>query len=113
MKASIEVNEANFESEVLKSAQPVVVDFWAQWCGPCKAIAPVLEEIASEQAGRVKIAKVDIDNNQELAARFGIQSIPTLLFFSGGELRKQTVGFASKKAILATLNDLAAAAPRS
>jgi thioredoxin 1 len=113
MKPTVEVNEGNFESEVLKSAQPVLVDFWAQWCGPCKALGPVLDEIATEQAGRVKIAKVDIDQSQDLAARFGIQSIPTLLFFSGGELRKQTVGFASKKAILSVLEELAAPARTS
>jgi thioredoxin 1 len=113
MKSTIEVNEANFESEVLKSTQPVVVDFWAQWCGPCKMLSPVLDEIATEQAGRVKIAKVDVDQNTELAARFGIQSIPTLLFFSGGELRKQTVGFTSKKAILSALEGLATPAQSS
>ena len=110
MKSNIEINEANFETEVLQSAQPVLVDFWAEWCGPCKMIAPVLDEIATEQTGRVKIAKVNVDANPELAARYGIQSIPTLLYFAGGELRHQTVGVASKKAIVTKLDTLAMAA---
>lgn len=106
MKSTIEINDANFETEVLKSAQPVLVDFWAEWCGPCKMLSPVLDEIAGEQAGRVKIAKVDVDQNPELAARFGIRSIPTLLYFAGGELRDQTVGLLSKKAIVSRLESL-------
>ena len=110
MKPTIEISEANFETEVLQSAQPVLVDFWAEWCGPCKMIAPVLDEIATEQAGRVKVAKVNVDANPELAARYGIQSIPTLLYFAGGELRHQTVGVASKKAIVTKLDTLAMAA---
>ena len=107
MKQTIEVNEGNFEAEVLKSAQPVVVDFWAEWCGPCKMLAPVLEEIASEQGGRAKIAKVNVDENPALAARFDIRSIPTLLYFAGGELREQTVGVGSKKSIVSRLESLA------
>ena len=103
MKPTIEINEANFEAEVLKSAQPVVVDFWAEWCGPCKMLGPVLDEIASEQSGRAKVAKINIDQNSALAERFGIRSIPTLLYFVGGEVRKQTVGVVSKKTIVSTL----------
>ena len=106
MKTTIEINEANFESEVLQSNQPVLVDFWAEWCGPCKMLAPVLDEIALEQAGRVKVAKVNVDSNPGLAARFGIQSIPTLLYFAGGEVRDQTVGVLSKRAIVAKLEKL-------
>jgi thioredoxin 1 len=106
MKTTIEINEANFEREVLQSAQPVLVDFWAEWCGPCKMLAPVLDEIALEQAGRVKVAKVNVDSNPGLAGRFGIQSIPTLLYFAGGEVRDQTVGVQSKRAIVAKLENL-------
>jgi thioredoxin 1 len=110
MKPTIEVNEANFEVEVLKSSQPVVVDFWAEWCGPCKMLGPVLDEIASEQSGRAKVAKVNIDQNSVLAERFGIRSIPTLLYFVGGEVRKQTVGVVSKKTIVSTLESVLAPA---
>jgi thioredoxin 1 len=107
MKQIIEVNDGNFEAEVLKSAQPVVVDFWAEWCGPCKMLAPVLEEIAGEQGGRAKIVKVNVDESPALAARFGIRSIPSLLYFAGGELREQTVGAVSKKSIVSRLESLA------
>ena len=107
MKQTIEINETNFESEVLQSNQPVLVDFRAEWCGPCKMLAPVLDEIAGEQTGRVKIAKVNVDNNPALAARFGIQSIPTLLYFEAGELRDKTIGAISKRAIISKLEKFA------
>ncbi len=107
MKATIEINETNFEAEVLKSAQPVLVDFWAEWCGPCKMLAPVLDEIATEQAGRVKIAKVNVDENPALAARFGIQSIPTLLYFVHGAVRDKSVGVQGKRSIISKLEGLA------
>ena len=110
MKPTIEINDGNFEIEVLKSSQPVLVDFWAEWCGPCKMLAPLLDEIAVEQGGRVKVAKVNVDDHPALAARFGIHSIPTLLYFADGELRHQTVGVASKKAIVSKLEGLAVAA---
>ena len=110
MKTSIEINEDNFETEVLKSDQPVLVDFWAQWCGPCKMLAPVLDEIAGEEDGRIKIAKVNVDENPALASRFGIQSIPTLLYFAKGALRNQTIGLVSKKRIVEALDALALAA---
>ena len=107
MKSTIEINATNFETEVLQASQPVLVDFWAEWCGPCKMLAPVLEEIATEQAGRAKVVKVDVDANQALAARYGIQSIPTLLYFAGGEVRDQTIGVTGKRTILAKLEKLA------
>jgi thioredoxin 1 len=107
MKATIEINDGNFESEVIQSTQPVLVDFWAEWCGPCKMLVPVLEEIATEQAGLVKVAKVNVDTNPVLAARFGIRSIPTLLYFVGGKVRNQTVGVTGKSGIVAKLEKLA------
>lgn len=110
MKPTIAINETNFETEVLQSTQPVLVDFWAEWCGPCKMLAPTLDEIATEQAGRVKVAKVNIDESPALAARFGIQSIPTLLYFVDGEVRNQTIGVAGKKAIASKLEALAVTA---
>src|SRR5580765_6355921 len=108
MKQTIELNEANFDREVLQSNQPVVVDFWAEWCGPCKMLAATIDEIARDLQGRAVVAKVNVDEQPALAARFNIQSVPTLLYFSGGELRDQTIGVLSKKAILAKLTSLPA-----
>ncbi len=96
MKHTIEIKEANFEREVLQSTQPVLVDFWAQWCGPCKMLAPLLDEIAVEQNGRAKVVKVNVDESPMLAQRYNIQSIPTLLYFAGGEVRDRTVGAVSE-----------------
>jgi thioredoxin 1 len=110
MKTTIEVNADNFESEVLNSSEPVLVDFHAEWCGPCKMLAPVIEEIAIERAGSAKVATVDVDQNQDLAARLGIQSVPSLLFFSKGQLRHQSVGIHSKREILSALDATALAA---
>jgi thioredoxin 1 len=92
-----QITAANWKTEVLDSAVPVLVDFWAEWCGPCRAIAPVLEELAKEQAGKLKIAKVNVDELQDLAAQFGIRSIPSLLVFKGGQVKGQMVGAMSKK----------------
>jgi thioredoxin 1 len=106
MKPTIEINETNFDAEVLRSAQPVLLDFWAEWCGPCKMLAPVLDDIAKEQTGRVKVAKVNVDSSPTLATRYGIQSIPTILYFANGEVRHQSVGVVSKRAIVSTLEGL-------
>jgi thioredoxin 1 len=110
MKSTIEINEANFQAEVLNSTQPVIVDFWAEWCGPCKMLGPVLDEIATEQSGKAKVAKVNVDENSALAERYGIRSIPTLLYFTGGEVRKQSVGVVSKKQIVSTLESVSVTA---
>ncbi|HUN12128.1 MAG TPA: thioredoxin [Rhabdaerophilum sp.] len=90
------VTDKSFAADVLQSAVPVVVDFWAPWCGPCKMIAPALDEIAGEMAGKVKVVKVNVDENQEVAAQFGIRSIPTLMVFKGGKLAATKVGAGSK-----------------
>jgi thioredoxin 1 len=90
------VTDASFENDVLKSAEPVVVDFWAEWCGPCRMIAPALEEISKEMGGKVKIVKLNVYENPAVAAQFGIRSIPTLMIFKGGTLAAQKVGAASK-----------------
>ena len=94
------VTDATFNDDVLKSDMPVLVDFWAEWCGPCKMIAPVLEEVAQSHAGKVRIAKVDVDDNREVAAKYGIRGIPTLLLFKNGEVAAQKVGALSKAQML-------------
>src|SRR5437667_1234176 len=108
MKPIIEVTETNFDSEVLQSPRPVVVDFWAEWCGPCKMIAPVLDELASEYDGKVRIGKVNIDEHQELAAEYGVRAIPTLLLFSQGQVADQIVGLRSKRDLKASFDRVAA-----
>ena len=97
--ATVKVDNNNFQASVLDAKEPVVVDFWAEWCGPCKMIGPSLEEIATELSGKVKVAKLNIDENPELAAQFGVRSIPTLMIFKGGEVADIKVGAAPKTAL--------------
>jgi thioredoxin 1 len=104
----VTLTDQNFEQEVLKSGTPVLVDFWAEWCGPCKMVAPILDELATEYGAKVKIAKVNIDDHQGLAGQFRITSIPTLLFFKGGQVVDQVVGLRSKKDFKTKLDQLSA-----
>ena len=99
----IELNETNFESEVLRSDKQVLVDFWATWCGPCRMLAPIIAEVAEEQAGRVKVGKVNVDEAPGLAAKYGIMSIPALLLFRNGEVVKTSVGYVPKADVEALL----------
>ncbi|ACA18525.1 thioredoxin [Methylobacterium sp. 4-46] len=98
--ATVKVTDASFRQDVLEASEPVVVDFWAEWCGPCQAIGPVLEEISSEMQGRVKIAKVNVDENPGIVSEYGIRPIPTLMIFKDGKLASQKVGAAPKGDLL-------------
>ena len=101
---TIEITDANFEKEVLESGVPVLVDFWAAWCGPCRALAPTVDQIAADYQGRVKVGKLDVDANAGAASRFGIRGIPTLLVFKGGQVREQIVGAVPKDQIAKALD---------
>ncbi len=102
-EATFTISDATFDEEIGSSSEPVIVDFWAEWCGPCKMIAPVLDEIATEQAGKVRIAKLNVDDNPDIARRFDVMSIPTLIIFKDGEPQKRLVGAKGKGQLLEEL----------
>jgi len=101
---TLKVTDSTFEQEVLNANEPVLVDFWAAWCGPCRTIAPVIEELAGEYQGRLRVAKVNVDENPEAPARFGIRSIPTLMLFKDGELKEKVVGVQPKSQLNGLIN---------
>lgn len=102
----IEVTDADFDSEVIQSDVPVLVDFWAAWCGPCRMVAPVVEEIAGDYAGRLKVAKLNVDENRSTAAKYGIMSIPTLLVFRDGEVKARVIGFRPKGELVRSIEQV-------
>ena len=102
----VEFNDSNFEAEVIQSAVPVLIDFWAIWCGPCRLVAPIVEQLAAEYAGSAKVGKLDVDQNQNTALKYGIRSIPTLLIFNKGEVVDRIVGAVPKKSIVEKLAPL-------
>jgi thioredoxin 1 len=103
---SLAVTDTSFEQEVLKSDVPVIVDFWAEWCGPCKMVAPIVDEIGTEYEGKVKVVKVDVDSNTKVATQYGIMSIPTLLFFKDGKVVDSVVGVMPKKGFVDRLTKI-------
>ncbi len=105
MAKPVEVNDANFDKMVIQAKEPVLVDFWAPWCGPCKMVAPIVEELAKDYSGKVTFAKVNVDDNQQTAGRYSIRSIPTLLLFKQGKPMQQVVGFRPKAELKKLLDD--------
>jgi thioredoxin 1 len=106
MSSPVELNDGNFESEVLKSDLPVLVDFWAPWCGPCKMVGPIVEEIAKDYEGKLKVGKLNVDENSQTAGQYGIMSIPNLLFFKGGKVVDQIVGAVAKQQFVEKLDKI-------
>lgn len=104
----VTLNSVNFKAEVLDSTTPVLVDFWAEWCGPCKMLGPVVDELAGEYVGKIRVGKVNVEEDQTLATEFGIHSIPTLLLFKGGQVVEQMVGLRSKRDLKASLDKVVA-----
>ena len=102
----ITITDDNFEKEVLNSNLPVLIDFWAVWCGPCKIIAPVVEQLAEEYSGKLKVGKLDVDNNQEASIKYGVRSIPTLLIFKNGQVKETIIGAVPKAQIIQKINSL-------
>ncbi len=100
----LELTDASFDTDVLKSEQPVMVDFWAAWCGPCKALAPIVEEVAVAYSGKIKVGKMDVDKNVATPQRYGVRGIPTLLIFKGGKVQEQIVGYVPKETIKRALD---------
>jgi len=103
---AIEITDSNFEEKVLKSSKPVMVDFWAPWCGPCRMVGPIMDEISDEYADTAVVGKVDVDSNQEFAAKYGVRNIPTVLFFKNGEVANRQVGVASKATYAEAIDSL-------
>ncbi|MEW5954027.1 MAG: thioredoxin [Bacillota bacterium] len=103
---AIELNEDSFENEVINSTQPVLVDFWAPWCGPCRSMAPILDDVSKEYEGKVKVVKVNVDHNRDLAQKFGVMSIPTLIMFKDGKVAGQMVGYTPKNVLAKKLDQL-------
>lgn len=106
MSNLVEITENNFEQEVISSDVPVLIDFWAVWCGPCKMVAPIVEELATEYAGKLKVGKCDVDSNQSIAVKYGIRSIPTLLVFKNGEVVQQMIGASPKQVIQSKVDEI-------
>ena len=109
MSAVQEVTDSNFDAEVLQSATPVLIDFWAPWCGPCRAIAPVVDELAKEYAGKLKVVKMNVDDNPRTPAQYGVRGIPTLLLIQGGQVKEQLIGAHTKAKLVSAISNVVVA----